>query len=227
MAKSQSSHRKSQSATTVGDPAPVLEVLSKLGRTESVPPGRTLFRQGDLADALYVLQSGSLEVSILSEEGRKLTLNHMTAGTIFGEIGLMDSGPRSATVTADDACEILKVPREVLLNEIRANPDFALAIIQLCVERLRWVSSQLEEHVFLPLPVRMARRLEFLMRSMDRGPEIPISQSALADHVGVTREAVAKVLSEWKASGMVAPGRGKIQILDAAALREMTRVGQV
>ena len=227
MAKFQSSARKSLSDTTLGDSAPVLEVLSRLGRTETLAPGKTLFRQGDPADALYVLEGGSLEVSILSEEGRKLTLNHMTVSTIFGEIGLMDSGPRSATVTADDACEILKVPRQVLLDEIRRNPDFALAIIQLCVERLRWVSSQLEEHVFLPLPVRMARRLEFLMRSMGRGPEIPISQSALADHVGVTREAVAKVLSDWKASGMISPGRGKIRILDATALRDMTRTGQV
>lgn len=208
-------------------PPGFLGVLTRLGTRIKLEAGSDLFRQGDAADALFVLNAGALEVSILSEEGRKLTLNFLKAGTVFGEIGLLDDGPRSATVTAAENCDVLKVERRDFLNEIRSNPEFSVDMIRLCVDRLRWVNAQLEDHVFHPLEVRLARRLVYLMDTRGEGRVLPMSQSSLADHAGVTREAVARLLSEWKAAGIVTPSRGQITIQDLPALLDRAAMGRV
>lgn len=196
--------------TTHDMPASVRAALVALGSQQHLMRGCALFRQGDPADALYVVESGLLEVSILSPSGRKLTLNMLRKGTVFGEIAIFDGGLRSATVTAATPCVLLRIDRQALLEELRDNARFALDIIRLCVARVRWVSGQLEDHVFQPLTVRLARRLLYLLRTQgedDGGATVvALSQSALAEHVGVTREAVAKALSEWKAAGLVGAG---------------------
>lgn len=178
-----------------------------------------LFRQGDVANALFWLETGRLEVSVLSEDGRKLSVNAMSAGTIFGEIGLFDEGPRSATVTATAKCHVLQLKRETLFSEMREDPDLAMEVVRLCVDRLRWVSVQLEEQAFQPLAVRLARRVLYLLEKVGDGRTLPLSQVMLSDHVGATREAVAKVISEWKTDGIVSSGRGKIIVDNLTALQ--------
>lgn len=143
--------------TTHDMPASVRAALVALGSQQHLMRGCALFRQGDPADALYVVESGLLEVSILSPSGRKLTLNMLRKGTVFGEIAIFDGGLRSATVTAATPCVLLRIDRQALLEELRDNARFALDIIRLCVARVRWVSGQLEDHVFQPLTVRLAR----------------------------------------------------------------------
>ena len=178
-----------------------------------------LFRQGDVANALFWLETGGLEVSVLSADGRKLSVNAMTAGTIFGEIGLFDAGPRSATVTATAKSRVLRLKREILVAEMRSDPDLAMEVVKLCIDRLRWVNIQLEEQAFQPLPVRLARRVLYLLEKVGEERTLPVSQAMLSEHVGATREAVAKVISEWKADGIVSSGRGKIIVDNLTALQ--------
>ncbi|MGP6086297.1 Crp/Fnr family transcriptional regulator [Antarctobacter jejuensis] len=203
------------------------DTLAALGSRIHLDAGADLFRQGDDADAIYVLEDGAMEVSILSEDGHKLTLNFLGAGTIFGEIALVDGGPRSATVSAVEACTLLRISKADFLTEIRSNPQFAVDMIQVCIERLRWVSGQLEAHVFHPLPVRLARRLLYLIDTRAQGNALPMSQSEMAAHVGVTREAVTKVLSVWKKAGIVSQGRGHITVLDRSALEDFAATGHL
>lgn len=195
------------------------------GTLVSLSSNEDLFRQGDVADALFWLEGGGLEVSVLSEDGRKLSVNAMSAGTIFGEIGLIDDGPRSATVTATTTSQIRRLRRDILLAEMRKDPDLAMDLVRLCVDRLRWVSVQLEEQAFQPLSVRLARRVLYLLEKVGEERTLPMSQVMLSEHVGATREAVTKVISEWKSDGIVSSGRGKIIVDDLAALQSRAASG--
>lgn len=67
----------------------------------------------------------------------------------------------------------------------------------------------------------MARKLLLFSNMISADKEITLTQSALADHLGVTREAVSKILSKWQRSGWIELGRSKIRIVQADALREM------
>lgn len=223
-----SGHDKFQVESAAGEPDALADALHALSTASVVARGQDLFQQGDEGDAIYLLKSGSLEISSLSDDGRKLTLNVLKSGDIFGEIALVDGGCRSATVTALEDSNLLRIGRQRLLAEFSDNPDLALELLRLLIRRIRWISAQLENHAFHSLEVRLARRLLFLAGQVsDRNGRVPVSQSALADHVGATREAVSKKLSEWKQLGIVEIGRGNLTICDGHALSDIASIDQI
>ncbi len=124
----------------------------------SLAPGITLFSQGDAADTFYILDSGEIEISVVSPGGRKLTIERMTPGEVFGEIGLF-AGKRTATAAAVGAVRLRRVRRADLMAAIRADPELAIEFIEMLCDRLRTNVEMLEERSFQPLPTRLARRL--------------------------------------------------------------------
>jgi CRP-like cAMP-binding protein len=106
-----------------------------------------------------------------------------------------------------------------LFAALQADADLAFDFIQLLCGRLRWVSDLLEDRAFLPLPVRLAKRLLFLVDHIgDEGGTVPVSQGDLADFVAATREGVAKTLGIWRRRGWVYLTRGAVTVTDRAAL---------
>nr|WP_321253668.1 Crp/Fnr family transcriptional regulator [uncultured Ruegeria sp.] len=188
----------------------------------SLNDGETLFEQGDEGNALYAILEGTLEVSFLAMSGRKLTLTLMRPGEIFGEIALFDNGPRTATISAAEPSRVLRVLRNDVLRQIRQHPDLAEDMIRLAGLRMRWMGSQLNEQVFLPMPIRLARKLLHLSELQDNpAGRITLSQSELAEFVGATREAVSKTISTWKRDNIVQASRGGLLIQDFDALQEL------
>jgi SulP family sulfate permease len=109
-------------------------------------PGAPVFRAGETADGLFVLRKGCVSVSLHGSEGRR-RLASFAQGVIFGELGLLDGGPRSADVFADEASVALKLTRRAF-EDIRAqNPELAAKLLfNLGVEmaiRLRYTNREL------------------------------------------------------------------------------------
>lgn len=182
-------------------------------------PGDVLFHHGDTGDALYAILQGTMEFSIISLSGRKLSLDLMGPGSVFGEIALFDPGPRTATVTATEFCRLLKVQNADVMRQIRQDPELAVDLTRLAGERMRWMGSQINEQVFLSVPTRLARKLLHLAPlSGDENTSVSLSQSELAEYVGATREAVSKTISAWKKQGVIESSRGGLEILDFDAL---------
>ncbi|MCC1491921.1 Crp/Fnr family transcriptional regulator [Cognatishimia sp. F0-27] len=180
--------------------------------------GEALFDQGDFDDRLYIVDSGLLEVSVLSSSGRKLALNRLKPGHVFGEIALLDPGPRTARVEAVKPSELRAIKQSALLTAIAHDPALAKELLGLAGQRLRWMSQQVEDQVFLAPAARLASKLVFLMGD---GRDVSMSQAQLADFVGVTREVVSKTLSEWRREGIVELARGRITVRDLEALLEI------
>ncbi len=197
-------------------------MLSAQATEISLDRGETLFEQGDEGDSLFAILEGTLEVSFLAMSGRKLSLSLMKPGEIFGEIALFDNGPRTATISAAEPSRILRVRRNDVMAQIRQHPDLAVDMIRLAGLRMRWMGSQLNEQVFLPMPIRLARKLLHLSGLQDDPTtRITLSQSELAEFVGATREAVSKTISTWKRDKVVEASRGGLMIHDFEALREL------
>lgn len=186
--------------------------------SQSLRAGETLFEKDQFDDRLYVLDQGLLEVSVYASSGRKLSLNRLRPESVFGEIAIFDPGPRTAHVEALEDCKLRSIRQSTLIGAIASEQHLAIEMLRLAGKRMRWLSQQVEEHVFLPPAARLAAKLLYLAGDTD---QISMSQAQLADFVGVTREVVSKTLSEWRRAGLVTLSRGQITVSDARALENI------
>jgi CRP-like cAMP-binding protein len=113
-------------AARIAELAPRIAVLERLAAacTEAaVPAGTAIVREGDPADALYVLVSGAVDVTSRGETGGpEQHLRTMPAGSWFGEIGLLEGIPRTATVTTREDCALLRMDGDAFLDALTAGP---------------------------------------------------------------------------------------------------------
>jgi CRP-like cAMP-binding protein len=194
----------------------VVEAIAALCVTRSLRPEEVLFQKGDPGDTLYAVRRGQIRIATGTEAGRRLTLNLLGSGDVFGEVALLDGRPRTADAIATERTELFMVRRRDFIELIAQRPHVAVRIIELLCERIRWMSDRMEESVLMPLPERLARRLIAL--GDDYGAEIQVSQEELAVFIGSTRESVNRQLQEWKRQGLIEIGRGRIRLIDAKRL---------
>jgi CRP/FNR family transcriptional regulator, cyclic AMP receptor protein len=99
--------------------------------------GKTIFKRGDPGDALYVVRSGEVEISFKNDTGDKIVLEHARAGDFFGEISLLDGGPRTAEALVLHEVEALVVDRGDLDELFRLRPTAAMDLLTACGKRMR------------------------------------------------------------------------------------------
>jgi CRP/FNR family cyclic AMP-dependent transcriptional regulator len=104
---------------------------------ETLQKGKVLFRVGDPGDALYLVRRGKVELWVKDHVGERIVLAVMEAGDFFGELSLLDNGPRAATAEALEDTELLVLDRDDLLLFLRKKPDAALDILTVMGQRIR------------------------------------------------------------------------------------------
>jgi len=103
-----------------------------------VPAGDTVFSEGEPGDSMYVVVSGTAEISV-----RGKRVETAKTGTIFGEMALIDNSPRSATVVAVEDCSLIAINATRFSALTREAPDFALHVMRAMADRLRNAGRQL------------------------------------------------------------------------------------
>jgi signal transduction histidine kinase len=121
-----------------------LERLGAMCEAGHLVPGELLIREGDPGDAMYAIVSGELAVTKQSG-GSEVQLARVGSGTIQGEMSAIEGRPRSASVRAVSEVDVLKIPREALLEVFSVAPESALSILQTVLNRLRSQESLLRE----------------------------------------------------------------------------------
>ncbi len=104
---------------------------------QAVKAGEAVFWLGDDGDALYVVESGRVAITAPDERGDHLTLDALGPGGVFGEISLLDGGPRTATVRASADSSLLVLRRNEFHTFLRQRPDAAIDILQIMGTRQR------------------------------------------------------------------------------------------
>jgi len=94
--------------------------------------GQTLFKEGEPGELMYVLMSGTAEISV-----HRRVVETAQAGAIIGEMGMIDDGARSATVVAKSDCQLLPIDRRQFNFLIQQTPNFALHVMRVIADRLR------------------------------------------------------------------------------------------
>ena len=107
-----------------------VQSLSSLCRVEKVPKGRAIVEEGSLGESMFVLMRGKVRVEKRTPAEDRYTVTFLSdeKGDFFGELGLLDSDRRSATVTAESDCEVIVIERDRFLQFGNANPVAGLSI---------------------------------------------------------------------------------------------------
>lgn len=206
-------------------PERVLDELVKFTAVARFEPQHEIFSKGDPGDCLYGILAGRVRIFSISAEGGEILLNVLESGELFGEIALLDGSTRTASAAAMDQTDLMRIHRNHFLPYIRANPDLLLSMLTLLCHRVRWSSSMIEDVAFLPVPVRLAKRLlvlgEHYRQPGSQVISVPLSQHDLGSMIGVSRETTNKQLAIWRSAGIVETAPRTIIIRNSEALREL------
>ena len=115
-----------------------LSAIVQVGERVTFGPGAAMVEAGDRGDAMFVILSGSAEVDV---GGR---FHVLKPGDFFGEMALISSKKRTATVKAAEPVEALRVPAEDFKNFLLEHPSVSLAMLEAMVERLREVQNRID-----------------------------------------------------------------------------------
>lgn len=121
--------------------------LRGLLRVNSVPGGTPLFRAGELGDAMYLIESGVVRISVRDEQKQEIILAELGRGDFFGEMALIDGKRRSADATVLEAARLAILSRENFLEFIHNNPVVALEMLSAVFARLRRTDELLQVRV--------------------------------------------------------------------------------
>jgi CRP-like cAMP-binding protein len=207
----------------------VLELLLGITQMRELEAGEVLFRKGDPGDQLYGVMEGRLRVSGAGEDGEEVAFGVLDPGEVFGEIALLDSSPRSASVESLEPTRLLSLHREDFLPFLDQHPQVAVRLAAMLAERLRKLSSLLEDTLFLTLPSRVAMNLVALAQAV--GGETPdgvsfdisLPRTQLAELAGRTPENLAEQLREWEARGLLQVEHGVITVSSLEGLESLAR----
>jgi CRP/FNR family cyclic AMP-dependent transcriptional regulator len=210
------------------DPAVLDEVLG-FSVTKRLADGEVLFRHGEPGTGLYGVLSGNVKLTVCSATGKELTLGVMGPGEVFGEITLLDGGPRTATAAALGATMLLGVPHREFRDFLSRRPKLCLYFLEILCGRMRSTNARLEDVAFLGMPARLAKVL--LNLAAAQGDEAAdgiiirrrVSQQALGQLVGSSRESVNKQLQVWRKAGWLDVEKGRITIRQADHLKRAAR----
>jgi len=207
-----------------------IESVGRGMRSRRFRRGEVIFHLGDPGDALFVVISGAVKISLPSETGDEAILATLRPGDFFGELALLDGAPRSATAAALEPTETLVLPRDRFRELIATEPLIRDALLAALARELRRLTLHVEELHFLDIAGRLAARLARLSDEQGRRQpdgsirlDAPITQSDLAAMVGCTRQSVNKLLGLFVDDGLIRLERDAIVVTDMERLIRTSR----
>lgn len=190
------------------------------------PRNALIVRAGDETDALYIILSGRVKVLIQDDEGHEVILSMMGSHDFFGEMGLLDDQPRSASVEALEPCEMLRLSKAGFVTCMKDNFDLAMRIIRNLVKRLRDADRKIESLALIDVYGRVARLLLDMAEEVDGKwvvPHAPPKQE-IARMIGASREMVSRVVKDLQEKGLIRAERRKILLLDRQSMTARSTV---
>ncbi len=195
-----------------------LQQLAAAGHPLQIAHGSPLFLRGDEGDAAFVLLEGELEVRAVSKEGRELRIASLPAGSLIGEMAVLDGAARSADVVASRNCRLWRLPRAAVLSALSANPEAALALLIELSGRLRAANAALELVSRRTLEEQLAA---LLIAEKNRLGFVALTQTEMARRIGFSREKVNRKLHAWVQEGWVAIEKQGVQLKQDEPFQKM------
>ena len=199
--------------------------LVGVSRQRDYPAGQVIWTEGDPGDALLILVSGQLRVSRIEADGRESVLSVVEPPAAIGELALLDSQPRDATVVAQRDVTVRLLPRQAFRELLAKEPAAIYGLLKTMAMMVRTSNERYSRLVALDVPARLAA---WLLDRVARGDVAPTggpieivlerSQGELAAEIGATRSTLNRALKELERLGAISVEGDVITVLNTAGL---------
>jgi CRP/FNR family cyclic AMP-dependent transcriptional regulator len=214
----------------------VLDPLAFLSRTgggitiERYRKNQKIFSQGDIADAVFFIQKGKVQITVLSEHGKEAVVGIFAERQFFGEGCLDGTKLRTASSHAMEECLITSITKTAMLAALGKEPMFSAFFMAHLLSRNSRIEDDLIDQLFNSSERRLARLLLLLANFGKEGGTAPIpvtlSQETLAEMIGTTRSRVSFFMNKFRKKGFI-DYNGKITVHSSlldAVLRDKPQI---
>ncbi|ATE60272.1 Crp/Fnr family transcriptional regulator [Thauera sinica] len=183
----------------------VLAAVARVAMMRRIPRGQTVVNAGDRPDYVYFVLTGSLKVVVSDEDGREVILSILGQGELFGEMGMFDEQPRSASVIAVVASDLVMISKNEFRQIMHDNFEIAWRIMCNLAERLRNADRKIESLALMDVYGRVARLLIEMSEDVDGKTVVvrKISKQDIAKMIGASREMVSRVMKDLGQQGLI------------------------
>ena len=185
-------------------------LLKRIGRRRSDSKYRNrqpIFSQGEIADAMFYVESGNVKLTVLSKRGKKAVVAIFQQGDFFGEGCLGVASVRMSTATAVQPSIIARVEKAIIIRIIHEDPVFARLFIAHLLSRVARIEEDFLDQLFNSSERRLARTLLLLAGFGANAKPHPtclkVSQGTLAEMVGTTRSRVSFFMNRFRSLGLI------------------------
>lgn len=168
--------------------------------------GRVIFAQGDAAEAIFFIHSGSVRLTVVSSRGKEAVVGILGAKAFFGEGCLSGQSTRISTATAMTACSLVRIEKAAMVRMLDEKPEFAESFLSYVLGRNMRIEEDLVDQLLNSSEKRLARTLLLLTQFGKDGKSEPvpkISQETLAQIIGTTRGRVSFFMNKFRALGFI------------------------
>jgi CRP-like cAMP-binding protein len=169
--------------------------------------GESIFSQGDLANAVFYIQSGKVKLTVVSMSGKEAVIAHLPVASFFGEASLTGESQRSSSAYALEASSIIRIDKRAMQDLLHREPEFAEQFLSYLLARNNRMQADLVDHLFNSSEKRLARLLMMMANFGQETKPIPviskISQETLAEMIGTTRSRVSFFLNRFRDLGYI------------------------
>jgi CRP/FNR family cyclic AMP-dependent transcriptional regulator len=198
--------------------------------------GTEICAQGDPSDSVYAITAGDGHVRIgaIDRHSKALMVEMLRVGEIFGEIGVIDGSPRTATAVAEGRVRLVKIRQAAFVAALTNCPTLGEALCRMMAQRLRRTYELFQDATFETLEIRLARQVLYLAVSEGRATQQGLRlthrlrQADLADLLGATTRSIITILNAWRTAGLVVydTDRALLTVTDIAAMRAIVETNQ-
>jgi CRP/FNR family cyclic AMP-dependent transcriptional regulator len=189
------------------DPRAFLSTIGKGRDMMSFQKKDKIFAQGDSRDGLFFVQTGRVQLTVVTENGREATLGILGEGDFFGEGGLAGQLLRMSSATALTDCVLLHVERAAMMQAMSVEPKLSALFVKYLLKRNIRYQDDLVDQLFNSSEKRLARVLLLMAHFGKEGVSemsVPrLGQETLAEMVGTTRSRVSFFMNRFRRLGFI------------------------
>lgn len=193
--------------------------LNAFTTTARFERNEVIFSLGDAPDAMYLIESGRIKVSLLSNKGEEKIIGICGKGEVVGEVCLCNRGPRENQAVALETVDVTSFRVDELLRVLKDKPEMVFSLLMVFCTRIHDYQQQLASLAFDAVRGRLAKEMLRLGELSEGGPkkgplELPVrlTHHELADLVSTTRDNVTRIMNEFRKDGLIDYRRERILI---------------
>lgn len=198
--------------------AEVLEEAVNASQERQVEDGSFLFHQDDPADRIYVIKSGRIKLTQLSDDGQQVLMRVATPGMLIAIIAIVPGIVYPVTAQAAEDSQLFSWTNEAMNRLIENHPPLAFKVMRHLADHVREFQDRYRELATERVERRLARTIIRLASQAGKKTsegvllDLPLTRQDLAEMTGTTLYTVSRILSQWESQGLVEAGREKVVI---------------